>query len=190
MRRIISKHKEEKKRKRNLLIIGIILIFVMFGSVFGIIVGSFGQSREKELSMEYNGYEFFSQNGLWYTSAGNLNFAFTYHPTETIDVQTNLNPLNNYQNNPLYIYSEDPNAEIEIYRNFQQIVERIQSACFSNEKCEGDYPIKTCSDNFIIIEISEKSEIIQSGNCIYIKGSKEKLLELTDEFLFKVIGIK
>ena len=145
MRKITSRYKDEKKRKRNLLIVGIVLIIVMFGSVFGVIVGSFGKDKT-ESKIEYNGYEFFNQNDLWYTSIGNFNFVFKYNPNQTKDIETELKYLNNYQNKPLYIYSEDYSAEVEIYRNLfyqNQIVERIQPACFSSEKCEGDLPVKT-----------------------------------------------
>ena len=35
MRRLTSKHQEEKGKKRNQILIGLILIFVMFSSVLG-----------------------------------------------------------------------------------------------------------------------------------------------------------
>ena len=66
----------------------------------------------------------------------------------------------------------------------------MQSACLSEEKCEGDFPIKTCSDNFIIIQENKTKEIKQTENCVYIGGEKEELVKLTDEFLYKIIGIK
>ena len=200
IRRIISKSEHEKKRKRNLLVIGIILIFVMFGSVFGMIVGSFGQNSSGKNKIKYGEYEFINENNFWKTSIGELEFVFQYFPTQTRNITTPLKNINNYYNKPLYVSSEDVNSEIEIYRNLQQISSRIQPACFSKENCTGDFPIKTCSDNFIIIEISEinetiseqnkKEEITQVENCVYIKGEKQKLLELTDSFLYNILGIK
>lgn len=190
MRKITSKYQERKKQKRNTLVVGIILIFVMFASVFGIVVNSFGKDKETDSIIEYNGYEFLNENDLWYTSIGNFDFVFKYNPDQTKDIETELHYLNNYQNKPLYIYSEDYDSKIEIYRNLDQIVERMQPACFSDEKCEGDYPTKTCFDNFIIIEVGNESEIIQNESCVYIRGAEEELLGLTDEFLFNIIGIK
>ncbi len=189
VRRIISKHEEEKKQKRTIKIVGLILIFVMFGSVFGIIINSFGQNRA-DTNLEYNGYEFINKEGLWYSSVNNVDFAFRYHPSQTTSEAVGLKLLNNYNRKPLYIYSEDSNSEAEIYRNLQQIAERVQPACLNKEKCSGDYPIKTCSENFIIIEISEQNEITQQENCVYLRGQTEELLKLSDEFLFKIIGIK
>ena len=189
IRRIISKSEQEKKQKRNSIIIGVILMIVMFGSVFGIVVGSFGQNSSGKNKIKYNGYEFYNENGVWKVSAGEINFIFTYFPTETKNITNILKNVNNYYNKPLYVYSEDSNAEIEIYRNLQQIAARIQPACFNNETCEGDFPIKTCSDNFIIIE-NGTEEITQVENCVYIKGEKQELSKLTDSFLYKIFGIK
>ena len=78
IKRIVSKSEQEKKRKRNSMIIGIILIIVMFGSVFGVVVGSLGQGSSGKNKIEYNGYEFFNENGLWKVSIGEINFIFVY----------------------------------------------------------------------------------------------------------------
>lgn len=189
MRRIVSKSEHEKKRKRNSLIIGLILIIVMFGSVFGIVVGSLGGNSQGKNKIKYGEYEFLNENNFWKTSIGNLEFVFQYLPTQTKNITTPLKNVNNYYNKPLYVYSEDANSENEIYRNLQQIASRTQSACFNKENCTGDFPIKTCSDNFIIISEGEE-EITQVENCVYIKGEKEKLSELTDSFLYNILGIK
>ncbi|MDP2673216.1 MAG: hypothetical protein Q8O84_05370, partial [Nanoarchaeota archaeon] len=64
IKRILSKSEQEKKRKRNSIIIGVILMIVMFGSVFGVVLGSFGQNSSGKTKVEYNGYKFFNENGL------------------------------------------------------------------------------------------------------------------------------
>ncbi|MEK6844951.1 MAG: hypothetical protein AABX44_01720, partial [Nanoarchaeota archaeon] len=188
-RKILSKLEQEKKRKRNSRIIGVILMIVMFGSVFGIVVSSFGQNSSGNNKIEYNGYKFFNENGLWKVSAGEINFIFKYSPTQTKNITTNLKKINNYYNKPLYVSSEDLESEIEVYKNLQQIASRIQPACFNNETCEGDFPIKTCSDNFIII-VNGTEEITQVENCVYIKGEKQELSKLTDSFLYNIVDIK
>ena len=198
MRKIISKSEQEKKRKRSSLIIGLILIIVMFGSVFGIVVGSFGENFSKKNKAEYNGYKFSNENNFWRTSIGELEFVFQYFPSQTRNITSPLKNINNYYNKPLYVSSEDVNSEIEIYRNLQQIASRIQPACFNKENCTGDFPLKTCADNFIIISEgteegsteSSLGEITQVENCVYIKGEKQDLLELTDSFLYNILGIK
>ena len=194
IKKMISSEEQRKKRKRNSLIIGIVLILVMFGSVFGILINSFGgagsSNQGGEEKITYQGYEFINQNGLWTTSVGGFNFIFTYLPQQTINITTSVKDFSTYTGKPLYVYSESIEAEAEIYRNLLDVAERVQRACFSKDKCDGDYPIKTCADNFIIVQEKSREELKQTENCVYISGEKENLIKLTDEFLFKSIGIK
>ena len=188
MKKIRTKSSETKKQKRNQIIVGIVLIFVMFGSVFGVIVGSFGQ-KKSEQKVDYNGFEFIWQNDFWFTSQGNLNFVFKYNPKQVEKIDSELNGVEDYYGKPLYIFSEDREAEIEIYRNLNQIVQRIQPACLGDEACEENWPVKTCEDNFIIIKENDIAGINQNQSCVFIQGGQENLTKITDEFLFKMLGI-
>ena len=68
--------------------------------------------------------------------------------------------------------------------------ERIQKACPEGKKCSSDLPAKTCADNFIIIEEGNSSAIRQDNGCVYIRGAKDELVKISDEFLFRILGIK
>lgn len=186
MRRITSKKNSEKRKQ---IIVGLVLVFIMFGSVFGIIVNSFGKQEEIK-KINYNGFEFVNQNDYWFTSIGGMNFVFKHNPQQVEKVNSMINPVGNYYNKPLYVFSENSVAEMEVYRNLNQIVQRIQPACFDEDECEENLPIKTCEDNFIIIKESEVAEISQNENCVFISGPQEELTKLTDGFLFKVLGIE
>lgn len=196
MRKIVSKQEESKKRKRNQLIMGLILIFVMFFSVLGY---SFGGSTKTNRAVEnsdnfnrivYNGFGFENQNGLWVLNTGNFIFAFTYNPEQIEEIYTDVNTLNNYYQKPLYISSENTEAETEILRNIGQIALRTQLACLEWQNCaDKNLPVKTCADNFIIIKEDNLSYIVQEDNCVFINGPKENLVRLADQFLFKAIGI-
>jgi hypothetical protein len=189
MRRIETKKDIEKKNKKNQIIIGGILIFIMLGSTFGIIVDSFGANSDVE-KVEYNGYKFTYQNSFWVTNVGNYEFAFKYNPNDVEKIDSELNLLNSYSNLPLYVHSEDYVSEVEIYRNLGNIVQRFQGACLNNEECKEDWPIKDCSNNFIIIKKANESRIYQNERCVFIEGKEGNLTQLTDEFLFKIIGIE
>ena len=188
MRRIISKANQKKKQRRNQIIISGILIFVMFFSVLG--YGFLGRDNQSSNKLDYNGYEFIKQNEIWYLELGDFDFAFKNNPQEVEEITSQLKPLDNYLDKPLYIYSENKETEIEIYMNLQQIAQRIQYACLNEDECEGDLPIKTCEENFIIIQKDEINEIVQENNCVFIRGKTEKLLELSDEFLFNILEIR
>jgi len=192
MRKILSKEEEAKKTRRNQFLIGGAMILVMFASVLG-----YSLSREQTNSTEkitYNGIEFTKQSGLWAAQIGGYQFFFEYNPQETERVNSALNPLKNYANKPLYIYSENIEASSEIYRNLfyqSKIVERVNPACIEGGKCEGNDPIKTCESNFIIIRESNSTKSIRQNNsCVFIEGDMGNLTKLSDEFLFKIIGVQ
>ena len=192
MRKIISKEAEEKKRKKNQLLIGIVLIVVMVFSVLGYSLSSFGNTSSSS-TINYNGFKFTQTSNVWTLNTGGYAFSFNYNPYQTEKINSALNLLSSYQGKPLYIFSENNDAEIEIYKNLfyqNQIGQRMQDACIEGEKCNGDYPIKTCQDNFIIIKESNSSSIKQQDNCVFIEGNKENLTKLSDSFLFKIIGIQ
>jgi len=200
MRKIRTKFSEAKRRKRNQMIVGIVLILVMFGSVFGVIVGSFGKDKNNE-NIEYNGIEFFEQNDFWFASKDGLEFVFRNNPEQVKEINIELNYFNNYEGKPLYVYSENYESELEVLRNFfyqNQIVQRVQSACLNESAdifnlasgCETDSPIKDCEDNFIIIRESNDTGIVQNENCVFIYGEQGNLTKITDEFLFNVFGIR
>ncbi len=193
MRRLRSKKSEEKKQKRRQWAIGIVLIVVMFGSVFGIITNSFTENSSGNAN--YNGYEFIDQGNYWSLNLGGLEFSFLSNPfeidaLENVSIRGLLQPFGNYNGKPIYISSDDSSAEGEIYRNLGQVSERFQRACLDEESCEDDLPIKSCQDNFIIIMEGNASEIRQEENCVFITGEKGNLIKLTDDFLLRIIGIK
>lgn len=189
MRKIVSKQSEARRRKKNQTIIGIVLIIVMFGSVFGIIIGSFGK-KDSSNGVEYNGFKFVESNGFWLTNVGGATFVFKYNPHEVNDISFISGGINKYEGRPLYVYSESDEAKLEIYRSFDQVAQRMQEACVEGVECGGDLPIKGCEDNFIIIQEASEIGIRADENCVFIDGPKENLTMVTDEFLFKTLGIR
>jgi len=193
MRKISSKHDEELKRKKNGTIMGIVLIIIMLLSLMGYSFQSNYSEENNSKKIKYNGFEFIEQNGFWITEIKDFQFVFRYNPKQVERIKCDLKDLKNFYNKPLYIYSENGEAISEIYGNLfypNKIVQRMQRACLKEQKCEEDLPTKTCEDNFIIIEEGDIKEIIQQENCVFIRGPKEDLIKITDEFLFNIIGIR
>jgi len=192
MRKIISKQEEEKKKKRNQLIVGFVLIFIMLFSVLGY---SFGGGNESTTKIKYNGFKFVKQGESWILNTENFNFIFENNPNQVEKINSDLKNLENYYGKPLYMYSENYEAEMEIYRNlfyYNQIVQRMQDACLEGNEteCDGALPVKNCGDNFIIIRESNETKIIQENNCVFIEGEQGNLTKITDEFLFKILEIE
>jgi hypothetical protein len=189
MRALESKQEIEKRRRRNQWIIGGILILVMLGSTFGYAFYQLGSQNTTD-KVEYNGYTFLDQNGFWTTTIGSSKFIFKYNPTQVERIQTQVRYLNSYSGLPLYISSEDYASSGEIYNNLNGMVQRFQGACLNETNCQEDWPIKDCSNNFIIIKIANDSKIYQDQNCVFIEGKQENLTQITDEFLFWITSIE
>ncbi len=190
MRKIISKQEEKRIQKRNQWIVGIILVFLMVTSTLGFAFqGGFSGGNNGKSILEYNGFEFENVNGFWTIGK----YVFRYNPKE-IEESVNLDfkinkDISDYSNKVLYIYSENSVAESEIVINLGQVAERIQKACPEDKKCEENIPIKTCENNFVIIEKSNQSLVSSNQGCVYIKGEGENLIKIVDKFLFKVLDI-
>lgn len=189
MKRLVSRSEREKKAKKNQVIIGVLLVFLMLLSILGFALqGGLGGGQNNENKLEYNGFELTYLNGFWRIG----NFAFTYNPEEVPEIGLGLKDATSYQSFPAYVYSENSEAETEIMRNLEIVAQRIQNACIDEpgaECSEGD-PTKTCEDNFIIIKENNSSSLRQEGGCVYIEGPSEELLKIADQFLFKILGIK
>jgi len=186
----MKKTNAQNKRRNTLL--AIVLIIIMFGSVLGVVVSSFGKEENKQNQINYNNLKFIKQGDYWTLVGENTNFVFRYNPLETEEINVELNLLSGYYNKPLYIFSEDEQAKQEIYKNlfyYNGLVQRFQDACLEGEKCEGNFPFKNCQDNFIIIKRGE-SNIYQKENCVFIEGLEENLTKITDEFLFNLLDIR
>ena len=118
MKRLVSKSQNKKKEQRNQLLLGIFLVFLMLVGIFGYGIGNLGKSSSEKI--EYGGYEFILENGIWKLVLPNINLYFTYNPEETenlsIDFSLSKN-LNDYYEEKLYISSDNSESFIEIYRN-------------------------------------------------------------------------
>ncbi|MEK6875226.1 MAG: hypothetical protein AABX30_00925 [Nanoarchaeota archaeon] len=193
IRKIASKDDEERKKKRNQWIVGIILLVIMVLSTVGYSFSGGERNNNNPGKINYNGFIFQKSGDLWYLDINKNQFTFQYNPKETENIeQDKLKKLNDYSNKPLYIYSENELATQEIYKNIGNFVQRMQPACLDKQSCNEDYPIKDCSNNFIIIKSAENSSssIKQNGSCVYIQSSEENIIKTSDEFLFNIIGVK
>lgn len=142
--------------------------------------------------INYKGVEFVQQNDYWFATIGGVQFAFRYNPQETEEINGFLTiGISDYSGKPLYVSSDNFDAEIELYRNLDSIILRRQYACLGGETCKNEeYPVKTCQDNFITIKEANTTSISQQDNCIFIEGKREDAIKLIDKFLYKTLGIQ
>lgn len=139
----------------------------------------------------FNGHTFVKSGEFWGLTIGSYNFLFRNFPSESaLTEKGNISTIDQYAGKPLYISSENMQASFEIYNNLNKIVERWQFACESGKNCTENLPIKDCSSNFIILEEGNNEEIEQKQGCVYIRASSENITRITDEFIYRIIGVK
>ena len=189
MKKILTKEEIEQKEKRNKILLGVALIFLMVISTIGYALFS---SEKNEISkINYNNFEFvFQKDGFWHTEISGYDFYFVHNPKETENITSFIAlDLRDYINKPLY-FSHDSNKEgvDEIVRNLGRFVLRTQFVCLDD--CEEDFPIKNCSDNIILIRDANISLIKQEDNCVYILSNAGETLKASDAFIFKILGIQ
>lgn len=185
MRRIISPAEQEKKKKIKQFGLGGLLIIIIVASILGYSLNP----AEKKNKITYHGIDFAKDGDYWYAKIGGTQFTFKYNPEEINQTGYITKTLSNYQNQPLYISSDNGEAETEIYRNIDRFILRRQYACLQGEKCEKQYPVKNCTDNFLIIRETNKSSLREDNNCVFIEGKSEELTNLADNFLYKILKI-
>jgi hypothetical protein len=182
LRKIKTAEELAKKRKRNQIIIGIVLIGLMLISTAAY---SFLDNRDdSEKPVEYNGYKFYRTGEYWLLNIGQQDFYFQYLPqeTENISISGNWN-LEDFYERPLYIVNDNP-ASQEVLANLARFASRYQEACL--DECEKNLPVKDCSDNLIIF-IEGENKIWKEQNCTFISGD---LIRGSDRFLYGLVGVK
>ena len=112
MRQITAKHIEEKKARRNRIILGVFLIFIMFFSVVEYSFLSFNSNGESQIAENstktiYNGFEFSKQNGFWILNKDGSSFIFSYNPNEIVNYNFSAENIERYKNSALYLKTND-----------------------------------------------------------------------------------
>jgi len=192
MRKIQTREEIEKKKKRNNIIIGAILVGIMALSTIGY---SFLSNEKTDSSQKaiYNSITFYKYGELWQTTIGETNFFFQYLPQEieNISIMGSFD-LSSYTNKPLYFVNYNP-AATEILQNLNNYIQRYQEACLNmtnsqTDKNCADWPLKNCDeDNLIIFNLNESQTYVkQEGGCIYLSG---EFIKASDAFLYRLLKI-
>jgi len=190
MKKILTKEEKGKKDTRNKVIIGVILVILMVLSVVG--YSFFSNPEEDEERVEYNGVEFvLNEMGMWYFEIQNWGFLTSFNPQETENISAPIfTTTNSYAGKPLFFVGEG-RAKQELARNLQNFALRMQDACIEKKECEGNLPIKECSeDNIIIFKEEDYIEITREDNCVFITAPYAEQTRAADAFLFKILGVK
>jgi hypothetical protein len=194
MRKIKSMADIERIRRRNNIILGVVMIALLVGSTAGYSLMS--ADSEDESVVEERGFEFVRDGGMWKLGLDEGEFfSFQYLPSEVdyVDVNVSLE-FGDYSGQPLYFVNPNEGAG-EILNVLGNYLLRYQEACLgsgheensTNETvCGGDLPVKDCGSNLIIFETGNETMVYGEGNCVFIEGDS---IRGVDAFLYKILGV-
>ncbi|MEM3122307.1 MAG: hypothetical protein QXH60_02590, partial [Candidatus Pacearchaeota archaeon] len=192
-----TKEDAEKRKRRNQIIIAFVFISILTSSTIGFVFvfknPEFDSSENKE-SIDYNGINFVrNQRGYWQFNSHNSTFFTLFNPkeTENISFEGEVN-VNDFVNKPLYYSSGNMTAALsELMRNIGSFSLRYQEVCVENYECKNEgLPIKDCSNDIIILKLSDEIKAYKQEKCIFLEGTEEELILLADKLIYKSLGIQ
>ncbi|MFA5019528.1 MAG: hypothetical protein WC533_00335 [Candidatus Pacearchaeota archaeon] len=193
MREIKSKEEQDKKKRRNQIIIGVILIGLMVISTAGYSFFNEDNKNNKN-KITYNGFEFNrNDNGYWEIEIDGEKFITLYNPKETEDISLDFDiTIEQYYQKPLYGVFKEQYAEAEILNNIGRYIQRYQrDVCVEGIKCDNENaPVKNCSSNIMFFSISNETNIYKQDNCLFIKSSESEQIKSADRIIFKMLGVQ
>jgi hypothetical protein len=192
MRRIETQAMIDRRKKRNLIIVSVVLIGLLVFAPIGYSLFS-GDDEDSEDKLTFNGFEFVNARGYWNLAIQDQIFSFKHSPDEVENVSVSgFYNLGNYSGQVLYLVGLKKNTPSgqEVLNNVGRYILRWQEACLnvSNAvglECEGDLPVKNCDNNLIIFTEGESEEVWTENRCVYVSGGTRS----TDAFLYRLFGI-
>lgn len=182
MRKIKSQAEIDKKKKRNQIIIGVVLVVLMMFSTVGYSLMDKTDNTIKKV--EYSGVTFVSSNGMWEIEGTKIYFNYLPSELQNISIEGSYD-LNDYSNQTVYFVNYSSSGEL-IINNLRGQIERYQEACLESP-CGLDLPVKNCSqDRIIVFTNSLENKVSQRDKCVFISGDSYKGV---DAFVYKLFGI-
>jgi hypothetical protein len=193
MRKISSQENIEKKKTRNRIISGSVLIIVMILSTLGFAFFSRSDNNSGNVQkIKYGEFEFKRESyGLWKTYVEGQEFATTYTPfeTENMTISDEID-LQYLYGKEIYFVIDNPAASGELISNLGRYIKRYQEACFQGIECNSNFVIKNCSDSVIFYNNSLNINIYKRENCLFIEAPYEEQIGASDKVIFRVLGIQ
>jgi len=207
----------ERARRRNNLILGVIMIFLLVASTAGYSLMS--GDREEESVVEEMGFEFVRDGGMWKLAFGSTDghdsgepdevFVFRYLPSEVGEIDVNVSvEFGDYAGEVLYFVNAGEGAG-EVLTNLDRYILRYQESCLEpvaplvidseqltvedeGNVSEDDF---ACKGNFPVKDCGSNLVIFEAGNETRVYGDENCVfvegdyIRGVDAFLYKILGV-
>lgn len=182
IRPIQTREEIERKKKRNMLILSILMLSILVLSTLGFAFFTAPASQPKnnenieqtpirlptdKISVQYQGSQ--------------IQLLSTYNDIENISVNITITP-ESYSGKVLYLDIENQGILREVASSIGKFSSRLQEACYGT--CERNLPEKNCTalDNLIVWNESQQNTVYQQNNCVFIEGD----MRSADAFLYEL----
>lgn len=179
MNRIGADKQREEKQKRNLGIVGLILLGLMVLST----VGYAFSARQTAQPVSPSSSTGQTPDGLWQVTVDGHIFTFQYDPNELKNItDTTSVTRDTYRNKQVYIDSTNPAITNTLGSFLSVYAARVQEGC--NGPCERDIPEKNCTSDIIVVwRDMPTNRIRQEEQCVIIEGD----LRTVQAFLYHLL---
>lgn len=187
MRRLERHEDSLRREKRNKIIVGSMIIFLLLFSTVGyaLFSGGSGVGHGGAVDSGNDLTEGPIWNGdQWVHVVNGRNFGITNSQEEIEDIEVAIDKdISYYSGKKVYFDVKDEDILREVASAINQYSSGIQRACLG--ECEEDLPEKSCNDDIIVWRESEENRVYEQNNCVFIEGD----LKAADAFLYELLGI-
>ena len=187
----------EKKKK----LLGLIMVVVMFGSVFTFIFFGFSSGGRSSGIVEYNGFEFINRGTYWSTVVDGRDALFTYLPDDLGFIFVNQDVIGRLRNKVQIDSTSEFNdtfAEPIALAQFQMGSTLFNFDIFVRNGFTSEqenFPVVTCNDASAFVPViyfrsSNITKIYLDNNCIIVEAvSRADVIRIKDRLVYGILGI-
>lgn len=187
IRKIETHEESEKKRKRNTLMLSIIMIGILLFSTAGYFTFKGNEDGGSETKYENPT----STGDYWVLNYGGAKLRFSSSPESAKNVSILFSKtMEDYYGKTIYVASESELTSDEIISTLGRFTARTQKACYGN--CTKNLPERKCGLNETMIvvgansiDLTEKGKVYEANNCVFIEGG----IIQVDAFLYRLFGV-
>jgi len=193
--------REEEKAGRRKKRLGLIMIIVMFGSVFTFIFFGFQTGRGSSGIVDYNGFEFINRGSYWSTIINGREALFTYLPTDLGFIFLDNDVINLLTNKVQIDVTSDFNdtlaepialAQFQMGSTLNNFNIFLRSGFTSQRQ---NFPVITCDDATSFVPAiyfrgSNVTRVHLENNCIIAQAaSPSEVIRIKDALVYSMFGI-
>ncbi len=187
------------KKSKTPFIVGGLFIFIMVGSAFGVILGSYSSNKDK---VKYGEFSFSPiDNGMWRTKIGGSYMDFEYTPDVLLDLELDKQTTDLLRNAAeidfTYDYDSEVASEIALIQ-FQMEQVYFKDRYFrtgATEENSYDKEIIKCTDATVSVPViyfvyGNETGIRNERNCIIAESDSQRDMNaMRDRIVYAALGV-